>query len=216
MGDAPQTEGAGLGRRQCERSARGNEIVLGRKCRRRHLLAHPHLLGCDAYEMDETRGRPGKSRKQKQRKARQRIIAPGKNPDVRPGIKIMLHGQDEDLLFFASIAKLGAIGVLFPAHISEQPSIGGTKRDEIAAAAVIWTEDKFLCLQLSESTVDVGRAKTGAIPTYRHYFVVAQLRDSFDGIFKPRRETSAGLPVNVWPGSGSNSGRREKMKIDSR
>lgn len=180
------------------------------------MLTNPHLLGRDTYESHEARGGPGKSSKQKQRKARQRIIAARKNPDVRPRIKIMLNGQEEDLPFFASVAKLGAIRVLFPAHIAQQLPIGGTKRDQIAAAAVIRTEDKFLCLQLSESTVDVGRAKTGAIPTYRHYFLVAQLRDSFDGIFKPRRETSAGLPVNVWSGSGSNSGRREKVKIYSR
>ena len=128
----------------------------------------------------------------------------------------MLNRQEKDLLFFASIAKLGAIGVLFPAHVAQQLPIAGTKRDKITTAAMVWAEDQFLRLQLSESLVDVGRAKSRAIPAHRHYFVVAQLRDAFDRVFKASRETSPGLPMNAGTSGARALRGREQMNINRR
>jgi hypothetical protein len=51
-------------------AARGNEIDSGRECRRRHLLSHPHLLGREADEMDESRVRPANYLQQKEREPR--------------------------------------------------------------------------------------------------------------------------------------------------
>lgn len=62
----------------------GNEIGSGRKGRRRHLLAHPHLLGREADEMDEARAGPANYLKQKRREPRQRVIAAGENPNICP------------------------------------------------------------------------------------------------------------------------------------
>jgi hypothetical protein len=87
--------------------------------------------------MDEPRPGGASQAKQKQRKAGQGIAAARENPDVSPRIKIVLNRQQKDLLISAAIPKLGAIGVLFPAHSAQQFPIGGTKRNEVATSAVI-------------------------------------------------------------------------------
>ena len=137
------------------------------------MLTHPHLLGSDADELDETRARRADDREQKQREPRQRIIASRENPDVRPGIEIVLNGEEENLLFFAPIPKLGAIGVSFPADAAQQFPIGGMESNEITTAAVVRAEDEVLRLQLSESALDVGRAQSRAIPADCDHFFVA-------------------------------------------
>ena len=145
----------------------------GRKCWRRHLLAHPHPLARHTYKMDEARGRGINCGKQKQREPRQRIIASGENPHVGPRIEIMLYRQQENLSVSAAIPKLGAIGVLFPAHPAQQFPLSGAERDQIATAAMVRPEDKLLRRQLSERALDIDRAQAGAIPSDRNYFVIA-------------------------------------------
>jgi hypothetical protein len=151
--------------------------------------------------MDEPRPRDANEAEQKEREPRQRIAAPRKNPDVSPRIEIMLNRQQKDVLVSAAIPKLGAICVLLPAHAAQQCPIAGTKRDEIAAAAMIRSEDQFSRYQLRESALDVDRAEPRAIPADRDHFVIAELRDSFDRVFKAGREIPARLPVNVWRSS---------------
>lgn len=166
--------------------------------------------------MDELRAGDADHREQECREPRQRIATSSENTKVRPGIEIMLHRQEKDLRRSATSPQLGTIGVLFPAHAAEQRSIDGTKRDEIAAAAMVWAEHELLRLQLSESVFDVGRAKLRTIPPDGDNFVIPKLRDSFDRVLKARREIPARLPVNVRSDDDRFSGRREKVKINLR
>lgn len=128
----------------------------------------------------------------------------------------MFHRQQKEMFLPAAIPKLGAIGVLFPANTAQQFPIGGTKRDEIAPAAMVRAEDKPLRRQLRKSALDVGCAKTGAVPADGDDFVVATLRDSFDRVLKALREIAARLPVNVRSDADRLSGRCEIMKISLR
>ena len=69
----------------------------------------------------------------------------------------MFNRQQEKILVSASVAKLGAIGVLFPADTAQQFPIGGMESDQVAPAAVVRPEDKLLSRQLRESAFDVAR-----------------------------------------------------------
>lgn len=164
------------------------------------MLAHPHSLARDADKTDQARGRGTNYAKQKLREPRQRIIASSENPDIGPGIEIVFNGQEEHLLFFAAIAKLSAIGVLFPAHAVQQLPIGGAERDQIATPAMVRPEDQFSRRQLSKRAIDIDRAKPGAIPSDRDYFVIAELRDFFDRVLQARREIMARLSVDMETG----------------
>lgn len=128
----------------------------------------------------------------------------------------MFHRQQKEMFLPAAIPKLGAIGVLFPANTAQQFPIGGTKRDEIAPAAMVRAEDKPLRRQLRKSALDVGCAKTGAVPADGDDFVVATLRDSFDRVLKALRESAPRLSMNARPGGDGIAGRSEKVKIDLR
>lgn len=128
----------------------------------------------------------------------------------------MFNGQEVNVLLSTALAKLGAIGVLFPAHFSQQFPIGRTERDEVAAAPMIGPENQFSRRQFDESTIDIDRAHSRAIPPNSDNFFVAHLRDSLDRVFKARREIPAGLPMNMWTGRGRISRRCEKMNINRR
>lgn len=180
------------------------------------MLAHPHLLRGDTDEMDELRAGNADHREQECREPRQRIAAPSENPEVRPGIEIMLHRQEKDPRRSATSPELGAIGVLFPAHAAQQFPIGGTKRDQITTAAMIRTEDELVRRELGKRLLDVVRVKTWAIPSDRDHLVIAELRDSLDRVFKTRREIPACLSMHVAAGDGRIASRREKMDIDRR
>jgi hypothetical protein len=180
------------------------------------LLTHPHLLGSDADEMDKPRAGSAVYRKQKPRESCQWVIASGEDSHIGPRVEIMFNRQQKEILVSAPVTKLGAISVLSPADTAQQFAIVGMKSDQIAAAAMIRTEDKLLRRQLHESPLDVACPKPRAIPTDRDNFVVAKLRDPFDRVLKPCREIPASLPVNVGSDADRFSGRREKMKIDIR
>ena len=161
------------------------------------MLAHPHSLARDADKTDQARGRGANYAKQKLREPRQRIIASSENPDIGPGIEIMLNRQQENVFVSAPLAKLGAIGVLFPAYAVQQLSIGRAERDQIATPAMVRPEDQFSRRQLSKRALDIEPAKTGAIPADRDDFVIAQLRDFFDRVLQARREITARLSVDM-------------------
>jgi hypothetical protein len=166
--------------------------------------------------MNEPRSALADYLKQKRRESRQWIAASGENPHIGPRIEVMLNWQQEELFVCAPVAKLGAIGVLFPTDAVHEFPIGGMESDEVTAAAMVWAEDKLLRRQLREGALDVGCAKPRTIPTDRDNFVIAKPRDSFDRVLKPRREIPARLPVNVRSDGDRFSGRREKMKINLR
>lgn len=165
------------------------------------MLAHPHSLARNTDKTDEARGRGANYAKQKEREPRQRIIGSSENPDIGPGIEIMLNRQQENVFVSAPLAKLGAIGILFPAYAVQQLSIGRAERDQIATTAMVRPEDQFSRCQLSKRAVDIDRAKPGAIPSDRDYFVIAQLRDFFDRVLQARREIATRLPVDMETGS---------------
>ena len=133
---------AGLRQREREWLAE-TESCLGRKCRRRHLLTDAHALEREIQSLSDRRARSTDHPDQKQRESRQRIARAREKPHVAPGIDVVFDGQHCDLRPDATSAELGAIRVLFPAHAAQQRAIIGTKRDEIATAAMIGTEHKF-------------------------------------------------------------------------
>ena len=166
--------------------------------------------------MKQPRLGPANYLEQKQREPRQRIIASSENSHIGPRIEILLNRQQEEIFVAAPLAKLGAIGVLFPADTAQQFPICGMKSDKVTATAMIRPEDKLLRRQLRESPLNVSRAKPRAIPPDGDNFVIAELRDSFDRVLKPRRKIPARLPVNVWSDGDRFSGRGKKMKINLR
>jgi hypothetical protein len=180
------------------------------------LLSHPHLLGRDADETDEPGGDGADHLEQECSKPRQRIIAAGENPNVGPRIEIVLNRQQEEIPVSAPLAKLGAIGVLFPADPAQQFPIGGMERDQVATTAMVRAEDEPLRRQLRESALDIARPESRAIPPDGDDLVIAKLRNSLDRVLEARRESASRLPMKVWPGSGRIAGRREKVKIGFR
>ena len=180
------------------------------------MLAHPHLLGGHTDEMDHAGLRSAGKSEQEHRQPGQRIAAASENSDVGPGIEVMLYRQEKDLRRPAASLQLSAIGVLFPAHATEQFPIGRTKRDQVATAAVIGTEDELVRRELGKSALDVVRVKTRAIAADRDHFVVTELRDSLDRVFQTRRETPAALSVHMATGNGDITNRGEQMNIDRR
>lgn len=174
------------------------------------------MLGRDAHETDEPRAGSANYLEQKQREPRQRIIASSENPNICPRVEIVFNRQQEEVLLSAPVAKLGTIGVLFPADAAQQFAIGGMETDEVAAAAMVRPDNKLLRRQLHESVLDVDCAKPRAIPPDGDNFVIAKLRDSFDRVLKARRECAARLPVNAGPGSGRILSRSEEVEINLR
>ena len=175
---------------------------------------HPHLLGRETNELVEAPAGPAYYFKQKRRNARQRIIGPSKNPQVGPGVEIVLNRQQENLFVSASIPKLRTIGVLLPADVPQQFPIDQMKGNEVTAPAMVWPEDELLRRELPESALDVARPKSGAIPADGDNFVIAKLRDFFARVLKARRETSPGLAVNAGASGARASCRREQMDIN--
>ena len=175
------------------------------------MLSDPHLLGCDAYQANEARTGPANCTEQKESEPCQWITAAGEKPEISPRIEIVFNRQQGNVFFSTPLPKLSAIGVLPPFNIAEHFPIGGTKRNEVTAATMVRTEDKFVGRQLRESSLDVARAQLRAIPPDGHNFVVAQLSDPLDGIFKTRREIAAHLSVMASSGIDGLSGRREKV-----
>lgn len=164
--------------------------------------------------MDEADARCADHAEQKYREPRQRIAGARENPDVGPGIEIVLHRQEKDLRCSAAFPKLGAIGVFFPTHAAQQFPIGGTKRDEIATAAMIGAEHERVRRELRESALDIFRAKARTIAADRDYFVIAELRDPLDRVLKARREIPARLSMHLATGNGRITSRSEKMDIN--
>ena len=81
---------------------------------------------------------------------------------------------------------------------------------------MVWAENKPLRGQLRESAVDIDCAKARAISPDGDNFVITQLGDSIDRIFKSGREIPAHLPVNAGPISARLSRRSEKVNIGAR
>ena len=52
-------------------------------------------------------------------------------------------------------------------------------------------------LQFCKGPVDISRAQIRAVAPDRDNFVVAKRGDFFDGVFQPRREVMAVLPMNA-------------------
>ena len=108
----------------------------------------------------------------------------------------MLEGQQANVRGQAAAAKLRALGVLLPAHAVEQIPVTQTKRDQVAATAVIWSENKFSRPQFFKGFFNIDGAKTRAVAADNDNFVVAKVIDFLDRIFQPRREVPPNLPVN--------------------
>lgn len=102
----------------------------------------------------------------------------------------------------------------FPPHVPEQIAISQTKRDEIAATAMIGAEHQFSRLQFFKGIFDIACPKAGAVAPDDDEFVVAKFINFLDCIFEPCREVAACLPVNLrsrWDGTTAGS---KKMHID--
>ena len=107
------------------------------------MLSHPHLLGRDADEMDESHVDSADYLEQKRREPRQRVIASSENSHVRPRVEVMLNRQQKNVLVSPPVAKLDTIGVSFPANATQQFTIGGMESDQVAATAMVRAENKL-------------------------------------------------------------------------
>src|SRR4051794_37318024 len=115
-----------------------NAVVLGYKCRRRHLLADTNALGGDAYKnITHAEARLRYAAQKKGSEAREIVVRTRKKPKVAPRIEIVLNWQQENVVWSGTPHEFTAIGVLFPAHLAQQGAIVTTKRDQIAPAAVV-------------------------------------------------------------------------------
>ena len=150
---------------------------------------------------------------QKCRQPRQRIVASGEHPQIGPGIEVVLNRQKKAGVLSAAVAQLSAVRILFPPDPTEQSVIGGMKRDQITAAAMVWAKHQLLRRQFSESLLDVARAEPWAIPPDRDDLVVTELRDRFDRILEAFGKIVTTLSMNARTSSWRRS---KKMKMDFR
>lgn len=136
------------------------------------------------------------------------------NPNISPGVDVLLDRQKEGLIGFAAIAKLGAIGVVLPTDSAQQFAIAGMESDEVATAPMVGTKDKLLRRELYEGALDVIRVKTRAIPPDGDDLVIAKLRNRLHGVLEARGKISACLLVAPSASRDPIPARREKVKID--
>jgi hypothetical protein len=165
------------------------------------LLAYSHVPGGDTDKLAGaiTCGR-GVVR-QESSQARQSVIRACEHPKIVPRIEIVFDRQQKHVRGASTLAELGAIRVLFPTHAPEKRALGGTKRDKIAPATVVRTENKRAGFQFRESALDVEPAQSRAIAPDCDYFVVTELRDCFDRILKTGGKIPAGLPMDKQSGN---------------
>lgn len=128
----------------------------------------------------------------------------------------MLGGQYADLRRQAAVAQLGEIRVSLPLDAAEEVPIAQPKREEIAATAMIRSENELFRFQLSKSIFDINGAKAGAVATDHDNFVVAELVDFLDRVLQPRCKAMPDLRVNsrsVWRRAAAGS---KKMNVNLR
>lgn len=192
------------------------KAFLGRECRGRHLLTDAHPQQREIQPLNDRSARSADHPDQEQRESRKWIARVRENPHVAPGIDVLFDRQQRDIRCFAASAELGAVRVLFPAHVAQQRAICGTKGNEITAAAMIGAEDEFSRGQLRKGALDVCRAQTGAITPDRDNFVVAEIVNFLDRISQTRREVMTGLSMDSLRGSCGTAGRSEKVDVGFR
>ncbi len=188
--------------------------MLGRKCRRRHLLADPHFLRNDADKSDEPCSRCANQAQDENCKTSRRVTGARKDSQVGPRIEIVLYRQQENVFGPAALDQLGAIGVPFPAHVAEQVPVGRAKRDQVTPAAMIGAENKFLRRQLSEGTLNIERAESWTIPADRDYFIVTEFGNRFDRVLKTSGKVMADLAMNQGTRNTSIPRGGEKVNVD--
>gem|GEM_PF-25499 len=148
------------------------------------------------------------------RKPREWIAPASEESHIAPGIEVLFHRQQENVRDAGALEQLGAIGVSIPTHVAEQFAIDGAKRDKVATAAMVRTENQLLRRELSERALDIERPKTRTIAAYGDDFVVTEASDCLDCIFEALGKTASGLAMNSWLGRARISGRREKVNVD--
>lgn len=79
---------------------------------------------------------------------------------------------------------------------------------------MIGTEDERVRRELRESALDIFHVKAWTIAPDRDHFVVAQLRDPLDRVFKARCKIPARLSMHLATGNGRITSRSEKMDIN--
>ena len=135
---------------------------------------------------------------------------------VGPGIEFVLEGQYADLRRQAAVAQLGEIRVSLPVNAAKEVPIAQPKREEIAATAMIRSENKLFRFQLSKSIFHINGAKTGAVATDDDDLVVAELVDFLDRIPQPRRKAMPDLRVNARSVRRRAAAGSKKMDVNLR
>jgi hypothetical protein len=176
---------------------------LGRERRGWHLLPYSNVPGGDADKLASAVARWGGTAQQESCQTSEGVISAGEHPQVAPRIEIVFDRQQENVRGASALAELGAIRVLFPAHVPQQGAIGGTECDEIAPASVIRTENELAGFQLRESPLDVESTEGRAIAPDSHHLVITELRNRFDCVLETGGKAPAGLPMD-----GQTSNRR--------
>lgn len=128
----------------------------------------------------------------------------------------MLGRQQADLRRPAAIAQLGAVRVSLPMHAAEQVPIAQPKSEEIAPAAVIWSENELFRFQLSKGNFDIDGAKAGAIAADHDNFVVAKLVDLLDRISQPCRKVAPDLRMDSRSVRSRAAAGSKKKDVDFR
>ena len=125
----------------------------------------------------------------------------------------MFHGEDGNFVFAASRMQLRKIRVALPANATEQMPITRSQRDQVTTAAMVRPEDEPMGAQPREGRRDVLRIEPRTIAPDHHHFIVAERRDSLDGVLEPLAEGRALLQVLVRQTTHKSMPGRKKVDI---
>ena len=126
----------------------------------------------------------------------------------------MFDREQENLRYPAALAKLGAVSVLFPAHITHKRAVGGPEGNEVATTPMVRPQHQAPGLKFRKGALDIARAKTRAVPADRNDFVVSKLIDFLDGIFQAGPEVMSYLSMNVRSAPDETATGGKEMNID--
>lgn len=124
-----------------------------------------------------------------------RVAAARDDSEIGPGIKIIFDRQEEDFRGSAPAAQFRAIGVAQPAHVAQQMPIARAKGKQVAATAMVRSENEPMLLELCKGPPDVSRGETRTIAADCDNFIVTQRCDFLEGILETLSESISRLRV---------------------
>jgi hypothetical protein len=179
------------------------------------LLTNANSLLREIDELSDGVVQPADESQQESSEAGEGIAVAREEPEIGPGIEVMLKGEQTNVQRTAAMAEFCAIGVLLPPNAAQQCTIARAKRDQVTAAAMVRPQHQAFGLKLRKGSRDIARTKTRAVAADRNDFVIAKLMDSLDGILQPFGKAAAVLLMDAgFRRRSGNATGREEVNVD--